>query len=84
MDFLLKKEMVVIEVKKSRKGLDAKRLGEELLIDMAHYRNHSECRTLICFAYDPENRIVNPAGLEADLSRDDPDLTVRVIISPKN
>lgn len=84
MDFLLKKEKVVIEVKKTRKGLDAKRLGEELIIDMAHYRNHPDCHTLICFVYDPESRIANPAGLEADLSRDDPDLTVRVIISPKD
>lgn len=83
MDFLLKKEKVVIEVKKTRKGLDARRLGEELIIDMAHYRNHSDCNTLICFVYDPENRITNPAGLEADLSRDDSDLTVRVIISPR-
>lgn len=84
MDFLLKKERVVIEVKKTRKGLDAKRLGEELIIDMAHYRNHSDCHTLVCFVYDPENRISNPAGLEADLYRDDPDLTVRVIVSPKD
>jgi hypothetical protein len=84
MDFLLKKEKVVIEVKKTRKGLDAKRLGDELIIDMARYRNHSDCNTLICFVYDPENRISNPAGLESDLSRDDADLTVCVIISPKN
>jgi hypothetical protein len=84
MDFLLKKEKVVIEVKKTRNGLDAKRLGEELIIDMAHYRNHSDCHTLICFVYDPENRVANPAGLEADLSRNEPDLTVRVIISPKD
>jgi hypothetical protein len=84
MDFLLKKQKVVIEVKKTRKGLDAKKLGEELIIDMAHYRNHADCHTLICFVYDPESRTANPAGLEADLSRDDPDLTVRVIISPKD
>lgn len=84
MDFLLKKENIVIEVKKTRRGLDAKRLGEELIIDMAHYRNHSDCQTLICFVYDPESRIANPAGLESDLSRDDPDLLVRVVITPKN
>lgn len=84
MDFLSKQEKVVIEVKKTRKGLDSKRLGEELISDMAHYRNHSDCQTLICFVYDPESRITNPAGLEADLSRNDPDLTVTVIISPKN
>jgi len=84
MDFLLKQERVVVEVKKTRKGLDAKRLGEELIIDMAHYRNHSDCQTLICFVYDPESRIANPAGLESDLSGNDPNLTVRVIITPKN
>jgi hypothetical protein len=84
MDFLLKKEKVVVEVKKTRKGLDSKRLGEELIIDIAHYRNHSDCHTLICFVYDSESRINNPAGLEADLSRNDPDLTVKVIISPKH
>ena len=84
MDFLLKKEKTVIEVKKTRKGLDAKQLGEELIIDMAHYRNHPDCNTLICFAYDPENRIANATGLESDLSSDDPDFTVCVIISPKN
>ncbi len=84
MDFLLKKENIVIEVKKTRKGLDAKRLGEELIIDIAHYRSHPGCRTLICFVYDPEVRISNPGGLEADLSQDDGDLTVRVIISPKD
>lgn len=84
MDFLLKKEAVVIEVKKTRKGLDAKRLGEELIIDMAHYRNHADCHTLICFVYDPESRVSNPAGLEADLCRDDSDIAIRVIISPKN
>ncbi len=84
MDFLLKKEKIVVEVKKTRKGLDAKRLGEELIIDMAHYRNHSDCQTLICFVYDPESRIANPAGLESDLSRDDPNLLVRVIITPKS
>lgn len=84
MDFLLKKERVVIEVKKTRKGLDAKKLGEELILDMAHYGNHPHCHTLICFVYDPEGRISNPAGLEADLFHDGPDITVRVIISPKD
>lgn len=46
------------------------------------YDNHFDCHTLICFVYDPESRITNPAGLEADFSRNDPDLTMRVIISP--
>ncbi len=84
MDFLLKKEKVVIEVKKTRRGLDAKQLGEELIIDIARYRNHSDCEKLICFVYDPELRIANPAGIESDLKRDEDELTVRVIITPKH
>jgi hypothetical protein len=83
MDFLLKSERVVIEVKMTRKGLDAKQLGEELIVDIAHYRNHADCGTLVCFVYDPENRIANPAGLESDLSQDDPGFHVRLIIAPK-
>src|SRR5262249_50028324 len=37
MDFLLKEERLVIETKMTRKGLGAKELGEELLIDIAKY-----------------------------------------------
>lgn len=37
-DFLLKKEKIVIEVKKTRRSLGANKIGEELLIDMARYR----------------------------------------------
>ncbi|MCZ6127750.1 malate dehydrogenase, partial [Escherichia coli] len=36
-DFLLKKEKIVIEVKKTRRSLGANKIGEELLIDMARY-----------------------------------------------
>lgn len=82
MDFLLKKEKIVIEVKKTRKGLDSKRLGEELIIDIAHYRNHSDCDYLVCFVYDPEDRIVNAAGIKSDLSSGDSSLNIQVIINP--
>jgi hypothetical protein len=83
MDFLLKREGIVVEIKKTRKGLDAKKLGDELTIDIAHYQSHADCKILICFAYDPENRIANPAGLEHDLSRESDDFIVKVVISPK-
>ena len=69
MDILLKRERIVIETKKSRDGLDARRLGDELLLDIGHYAAHPDCRTLICFVYDPEGRIKNPRGLEDDLAR---------------
>lgn len=84
MDFLLKNEGIVIEVKKTRQGLDAKKVGEELIIDIARYQSHEDCKTLICFVYDPENRIANPAGLENDLSRQTDGFNVKVLICPKN
>lgn len=68
-DFLLKRERVVIEVKKTRSGLTDKTLGEQLIIDIARYQTHPDCDLLICFVYDPEGRIGNPRGLESDLSK---------------
>jgi hypothetical protein len=69
-DFLLPAVDNVIEVKKTRQGLNAKVIGERLIIDIARYKQHPQCRRLICFVYDPEGRITNPAGIESDLNRD--------------
>ena len=83
MDFLLKKEKVVIEVKKTRKNLGAKEVGEQLMIDIERYTAHPDCETLICFVYDPEGRVANPVGIENDLNRDTDNLKVITIITPK-
>jgi hypothetical protein len=83
LDFLLKAQRVVIEAKMARKTLTDKKLGEELIIDIARYRAHPDCETLVCLIYDPEHNIRNPAGLERDLSRKDGPLTVHVVVVPK-
>jgi hypothetical protein len=83
-DFLLKQEDTVIEVKKTREGLETKKVGEELIIDIERYRSHQNCKTLICFVYDPDSRINNPRGLENDLSGVREGLNVKVIISPRH
>jgi hypothetical protein len=83
MDFLLKQEKTVIEVKKTRKGLGAKEVGEQLIIDIQKYQTHPDCKSLICFVYDPEGRIANPRGLENDLNKEKDGFKVRVIIAPK-
>ena len=83
MDFLLKKEKVVIEVKKTRKNLGAKEVGEQLMIDIERYTAHPDCETLICFVYDPEGRVANPVGIENDLNRDTDNLKGITIITPK-
>lgn len=68
MDFLLKDEGIVIEVKKTRKGLSDKEVGDQLIIDVDRYRVHPDCKKLVCFVYDPEGRIGNPEGLTKDLN----------------
>lgn len=67
MDFLLKDEGIVIEVKKTRQSMTAKSLGEELLIDREKYKAHPDCKMLYCFVYDPEGLLGNPNGIKKDL-----------------
>lgn len=83
-DFLLKNEGIVVEVKKTRQSLSIGKLGEELIVDRARYEAHPDCKTLVCFVYDPEGRIGNPVGLERDLEAHSGDLKVRVIVAPKS
>ncbi|MGF6257982.1 hypothetical protein [Ensifer sp. LBL] len=84
-DFLLKDERIVIEVKKTRPSLKAVDVGKELAIDIARYRSHPDCICLVCFVYDPDGYIGNPKGIENDLEKlATEELKVRVIIAPKN
>jgi hypothetical protein len=83
MDFLLKSEKIVVETKKTRAKLGAKEIGEQLATDILRYRSHPDCKTLICFIYDPEERISNPRGLEQDLSQPIVELQVRVYVVQK-
>mgnify|MGYP001560723169 FL=1 len=83
MDFLLKNENIVIEVKKTRERLSDKEIGEQLILDVAYYKNHTNCSFLKCFVYDPENRVKNPRGLESDLNKlTDDKLSVELFIRP--
>jgi hypothetical protein len=82
-DFLLKNEQIVIEVKKTRRNLSDKEVGEQLIIDINRYKSHPSCKTLFCFVYDPEQLINNPNGLENDLSMEQGTFRVFVKIVPK-
>ena len=82
-DFLLKNEEIIIEVKKTRSSLKGKQIGEQLMVDIARYRSHPNCKKLICFVYDPEGWISNPRGLENDLQQKTEEFLVQVIIVPK-
>jgi len=82
-DFLLKNERIVIEIKKTRSGLKSKELGEQLIIDIAKYKGHPDCKTLYCFVYDPEGYVDNPRGIENDLQVKSGEFVVLVKIIPK-
>jgi hypothetical protein len=82
-DFLIKDHSFVIEAKMVRRGLGSRQIGEELLVDIGRYQQHPDCRYLICFIYDPEGRLKNPAGIIRDLESGKQPLRVKVIISPQ-
>jgi len=84
MDFLLKDERLVIEVKKTRDSLRDKQIGEQLIVDITKYKEHPDCKTLVCFIYDAEGLIANPTGLENDLNKLSTDrLSVKAYVFPK-
>lgn len=82
MDFLLPATETVIEAKRTRPGLNAKELGDQLIVDIVRYKTHPLCKKLVCFVYDPEGRITNPRGIEHDLTKNDSTFQVKVIIAP--
>ncbi|MEO5956013.1 MAG: hypothetical protein ABIR36_10040, partial [Nitrospiraceae bacterium] len=81
--FLLNDGRLAVLVKKTRQGLNVKDLKEQLRIDADRYRSHDRCATLLCFMYDPEGRIGNPRGLEADLTSVSDSFIIDVLVAPK-
>ena len=67
MDFLLPAYRMVIETKIVRDKTYAKKIGDELIIDIEHYRCHPDCDNLWCVIYDQKYLIPNPSGLISDL-----------------
>ncbi|EEW7373635.1 transposase, partial [Escherichia coli] len=67
MDFLLPAHKLVLETKIVRDRNHAKKVGDELIIDIEHYRRHDSCKHLWCIIYDPNQYITNSQGLKSDL-----------------
>jgi len=81
--FLLNHGRLAIVVKKTRPGLNTKELADQVKTDTARYSVRNRCATLLCFIYDPEGRIGNPRGLEADLTSVSDQFSVDVLVTPK-
>ncbi len=82
-DLVLPRERIVIVVIKTKPGLGAKEVADQLTTDSQHYAAHRDCQTLFCFVYDPEGRIGDPQRLEADLTSTSGDPAIEVLIAPK-
>ncbi|GAC1392721.1 MAG: hypothetical protein NVSMB38_17260 [Ktedonobacteraceae bacterium] len=82
-DFLLKAEQVVIELKMTRAGLKAKEVSDQLIIDTDRYQAHPDYKMLIAFVYDPQEYLNNPRGIEHDLTKLTNSVPVKVIINPR-
>lgn len=84
MDFLLPAHELVLELKLIRDRTHGRKVGEELIVDIEHYRRHPKCAVLWCVIYDPARLVPNPQGLIADLegTRSMPDgkVDVRVFV----
>ncbi|WP_083488338.1 transposase [Stenotrophomonas koreensis] len=84
MDFLLPAHKLVIETKIVRDRAHARRVGDELIVDIDHYRRHPSCQSLWCVIYDPDQLITNADGLKTDLqgprSSNDGTVHVRVFV----
>jgi hypothetical protein len=82
-DYLLQNGSIVIIAKKTRTGLTVRDLMDQIKIDFSHYSGRADCRTVLCFVYDPEGRIGNPRRLESDLATVCNTHTLEVDIAPK-
>ena len=83
-DFLLKPQQVMVEIKMTRQNLGQKEVTNQLIIDKERYKTHQDCKHLVCFVYDPLNKIKNPHAVESDVAQQaDGVLPVTVIVSPK-
>ena len=80
-DFILPEFGLAIELKHSRPTLTHKELGDELTIDIAAYPAHPTVRHLVCLVFDRDGYILNPRGVERDLSgiKEKLLVTVRII-----
>ncbi len=83
-DFLLKQEQVLVEIKMTRQGLTREKdVSDQLIIDSERYRVHPDCKMLVAFVYDPQEYLNNPRGIERDLTKTINGVPVKVIIASR-
>lgn len=80
---LINRDQIAVVAKKTRSGLNAKELADQVTADSAYYRAQGRGSTLFCFMYDPEGRIGSPKRLETTLTSVSEHCRVEVLVAPK-
>ncbi len=60
-------KLIVTSITPKTPAVEASKVGDELIIDIEHYRRHPKAEHLWCVIYDPQLLIPNPKGLSTDL-----------------
>lgn len=66
----------------TKSGIGSREIAERVTADATAFPATGH-QTLFCFVYDPDGRIGNPRGLEAELTRVSDAQIVEVFIAPK-
>lgn len=80
---LVNRDQIAVVAKKTRSGLTAKELADQVAADFAYYGAQGRCSTLFCFMYDPEGRIGSPKRLETTLTSVSEHCRIEVLVAPK-
>lgn len=80
---LINRDQIAVVATKTRSGLSAKELADQVTADSAYYRAQGRGSTLFCFMYDPEGRIGSPKRLETTLTSVSEHCRVEVLVAPK-
>ena len=79
-DLLLRKERIVIELKKTRTDTSEGALGKALKLDIVDYKQRPNCDALVIVIDDGAARVKNPGGFAADLMKVEEGFRVEVYI----
>lgn len=69
-DFFIKELNIAIEVKKTRNSLKESEIADQLINDVARYKQHKDCKILVFFIYDPDRFILDPNSFEEELNKE--------------
>lgn len=83
LDFVLRNEKIIVEIKMTSESLTINKLGQDLLVDIGRYKEYPDCNDLVIFIYDKGDFIRNKIGFINDLQKQSTNkLKVTVVISP--